>query len=627
MAKKIDLDGLEYFKSQENGMIATVEDSSTASKDYAVGERFYLNGKLCIATVSIDSGDTLTLNTNCILDVLGDDVTEIKKTADTALDMAEGGFEQKTITNVPIASFADGADNIPVKSLVVVVEPVQDLHGQNAPYPAGGGKNKLPSTKYQYSETIVRIGTDDTAGEIYHIPLKSGVTYTLSVVASVNVSTYGKYYKDGSYSSEISLGTNGGTFTAPETADYLFWCYKSGSLSVDDITKFQLEEGSSATSWSPYSNLCHITGFTRANVYRTGVNVWDEDARTGYFNENGEWVNNGNFLSSNKPIPVKPSTTYYLYCGSATGGSNKINISYWNAPVPSGASNSANFLGRSEGLCYQTFTTPAGCTYIHFGTGSWYGGTYKNDISINYPSTDTSYHAYSGITIPVAFPNEAGTVYGGEVDVTGGKLRVKKLYYEVDGTNNYFELSGDYANIRPNGVVSGIDSTVSKWICNTFSSNTYNFAYNSNIGFVYLNKGAWQKIGSTSAELNAYASQHPIQFVLPLATSIEYDLTDIPTITTLLGVNNIWASTGNIKELVYRAMNNVDAKITLVKALLAKVEVSTTATQAYSANDFLIIGDTLYIVTADIADGGTILPNTNVTATTIGAQLTAILNA
>ena len=37
----------------------------------------------------------------------------------------------------------------------------------------------------------------------------------------------------------------------------------------------------------------------------------------------------------------------------------------------------------------------------------WYlviyvGETYNNDISINYPATETSYHPYNGQTVPVA---------------------------------------------------------------------------------------------------------------------------------------------------------------------------------------------------------------------------------
>ena len=53
------------------------------------------------------------------------------------------------IASGSIASFSDGADNLPLKSLVVNINPVQDLHGQESPYPAGGGKNKFNGTFLQ----------------------------------------------------------------------------------------------------------------------------------------------------------------------------------------------------------------------------------------------------------------------------------------------------------------------------------------------------------------------------------------------------------------------------------------------------------------------------------------------
>lgn len=42
-----------------------------------------------------------------------------------------------------IASFPDGADSVPVESLTVAIEPIQDLHGYSNPWPAGGGANKF----------------------------------------------------------------------------------------------------------------------------------------------------------------------------------------------------------------------------------------------------------------------------------------------------------------------------------------------------------------------------------------------------------------------------------------------------------------------------------------------------
>lgn len=65
-----------------------------------------------------------------------------------------------------VASFPDGADDVPLKSLVVGIEPVQDLHGYDSPWPAGGGKNLLNpnysayqlSNQYLYMSGVVPEG-------------------------------------------------------------------------------------------------------------------------------------------------------------------------------------------------------------------------------------------------------------------------------------------------------------------------------------------------------------------------------------------------------------------------------------------------------------------------------------
>lgn len=57
---------------------------------------------------------------------------------------------------------------------------------------------------------------------------------------------------------------------------------------------------------------------------------------------------------------------------------------------------------------------------------------------------------------------------------------------------------------------------------------------------------------------------------------------------------------------------------------LATVEATATASQAYSVGDYLVYNGQLYSVTAAIASGETITPGTNVTATTAGAELSAL---
>lgn len=59
---------------------------------------------------------------------------------------------------------------------------------------------------------------------------------------------------------------------------------------------------------------------------------------------------------------------------------------------------------------------------------------------------------------------------------------------------------------------------------------------------------------------------------------------------------------------------------------VATIEAGTTATQTYSAGDNVLVGGQLYKVTDDIAVGETFTSGTNVEATTVGDQLSALNN-
>ena len=58
--------------------------------------------------------------------------------------------------------------------------------------------------------------------------------------------------------------------------------------------------------------------------------------------------------------------------------------------------------------------------------------------------------------------------------------------------------------------------------------------------------------------------------------------------------------------------------------LIAPVEVTFTATRNYAVGSYLIVNNQLYKVTSAISTGGTITPNSNVTATTIMAEILAL---
>lgn len=57
---------------------------------------------------------------------------------------------------------------------------------------------------------------------------------------------------------------------------------------------------------------------------------------------------------------------------------------------------------------------------------------------------------------------------------------------------------------------------------------------------------------------------------------------------------------------------------------LAEIETSATASRSYAVGEYLVYNGILYRVTTAIAAGGTITPNSNVTAVNIGGQISEI---
>lgn len=80
---------LEYFKGKENAFIAPVEASSTATVAHAAGKYFWKGGKLYKATANIAVGGTITVGTNCMLAIIGDDLAQA---------MSGGGGEVTVLT-------------------------------------------------------------------------------------------------------------------------------------------------------------------------------------------------------------------------------------------------------------------------------------------------------------------------------------------------------------------------------------------------------------------------------------------------------------------------------------------------------------------------------------------------
>lgn len=125
-------------------------------------------------------------------------------------------------------------------------------------------KNLLPNKMRQRSATSVNIGIDDSDDSIF---LKAGV-YTLNVAANIVISNA---YLSGDNTSQRSLGSNFPiTFTINNEDNFNFWVSAS-DITPSNITNFQLEVGSTASSYEAYNvnNLIIPLGETYYGGYVT----------------------------------------------------------------------------------------------------------------------------------------------------------------------------------------------------------------------------------------------------------------------------------------------------------------------------------------------------------------------
>ena len=430
-----------------------------------------------------------------------------------------------------IASFSDGADNLPVKSLSVAIEPVQDLHRYDSPWPAGGGKNLFGGeygTKW-ILPTPLSISAGDSLAISASVPASGNSQ--INIYTGENGAT--RYFNAGLNDTVDGRKVRIATFTEDITITAFL-------MDVAECTDIQIEKGSTATAYAPYSNICPITGHTAVAVARTGINLLDiSHAVTGErFNANGT-TSFGNNVRS-EYIPVKPNTAYYFknVRGLATMApvwwydKDKVNLSYANV---GGTDPSSGVL-----------TSPANAAYV----GVNFAPAYTDSVAVNYPSTDTTYHPGHVQTVTLQLGQ---TVYGGELTVNEdgtGTLVVDRaivdaenLTWSYDSNKNRW-LSSTVSNIKP---ISG-GTVLTTAISNSFKAYTNNQIYDNTALVGFAQNGAVFVVRNQASNATQPTG---CSFVYELATPLTYALT-ASQVTTLLGTNNIWADAGDV-AVSYRA--------------------------------------------------------------------------
>ena len=358
-------------------------------------------------------------------------------------------------------------------------------------------------------------------------------------------STDPTYENNAKYYAEQSLANQYGAYIVKSASGEI----ASFSDGADDVPMKSLKvaivpKQSGSGDPSP-SNVRPITGTSTANVFVTGINVWDEVWEVGGIGTNGADTGNVDRIRSKNYIPVASGTSY---CIRANAGGGRV--CYYDA--------SKTFISVDDGITFApptVFTTPSNCKYVRFCTFANYGATYNNDISINYPATATAYEPYNGHTTPVPLGQ---TVYGGTVDVTTGVLTITES--EIVHLKNLNWLSNSQGTQKieiyttsTNGVkANGVSNVISNMFKNrTALVEEAEYSIRGYAGNGYIAVGMPTSVVGDDDGAVAWLNEHDPIVVYELKTPATVQLTPAQ-VATLLGDNNVCADCGAV-EVEYRA--------------------------------------------------------------------------
>lgn len=188
-----------------------------------------------------------------------------------------------TIENVPIASFSDGADEIPVRELQVAIEPVQSGTGDPSPTnvrPISGHTevNVTRTGVNLWDKANVENGyIDDTTGEVKATaPYKNtGFVKVLPntqyyIKTEQTASAWGAWYDaDKRYISGVTSYHTSPLITSPNNASYVRLTVASSG--IGNINTFGINYPSTATDYEPFGQTYPIS--LGQTVYGGTLNV------------------------------------------------------------------------------------------------------------------------------------------------------------------------------------------------------------------------------------------------------------------------------------------------------------------------------------------------------------------
>lgn len=464
--------------------------------------------------------------------------------------------EETVTASGAVATFTAGGE-YDLDDLEIAIEPVQDLHGYDSPYPAGGGTNILPPTTISGSSHSVTVstsndeitinGTADAYGQVLAnstFILPSGTYYFKYFVVSGSGPVIPQIRSTAGTTTYVS-GNN--SFTLSEATEVKARVtYSNGSVFNNLKIKLMLSKGSTAPSeYADYSNICPISGWTGMDINNAPTVLSLEQG--GIYDANGGEAGNANRIRTDFiPISALSKGTNIINLIQSDNVDVRKRYFYWYDA-------NKTYIHDRNGTFNQVFPVelkrsyaPEGAEYLRIVLQNANG-----DIAI----TPTGYYlSINAKTIPISWQTEAGTVYKGTLNVLTGVLTVTWVSVTIDGVNKTVRTNGATSVVSnawfegATGKKYGQDNILSdKFIYRTGTQPFNMCGRSANIGVEF---SLPPDVPQNNTALNAWFASNPTQLLYELDVPVTYQL-DPHTVQTLVGQNNLWANTGNIINLEF----------------------------------------------------------------------------
>ena len=495
---------------------------------------------------------------------------------------------------------------VALNDVSVTMQPIQDLHGYSSPWPAGGGKNKYDlasaftegeevttnGVTAKFSNGYLKITGTNNSGSSFNIIYKS-------ISGTLGAGTYiGPLQKVGIRANVDGGGNNNYqySFTAQTSVTLVAFYVVISATDADldlNIPMMVVSGTTRPTEYSPYSNICPISGRTGVSVYddpKYGGSVyWNQhssqftrssgtlsvgvaytkaaDGKTATLNGTAtandfyQLINSGlgTSVPGHKYAVVTPHasgsvTTYWFYLynrdvhdfgdGAIWTATSSVNIVY-GVEIKSGAS----FNNLQIDIPIITDLTEA------FGAGNeptiedFKALFYKDYYAYNAGET-TCVSAVNGDPYwkkDIDWTSPAGTVYGGTVDVVTGVLTV--THGIVDMGSLSWSRNATY-NVMY-AYVAGKANGRGNLICSNYKTVELHYEYLSSgeISGALNNNAINVKDDAYTSAADFKTAMNGVQLVYELATPLTYQLT-AQEVAALVGTNNVW-STGDSVSVTY----------------------------------------------------------------------------